>query len=151
MAKTEKKASKPRNKALIDDAPPPEVTYTLDDAIAHNNGEDVHAPKVSGKAAASTEAPPAPAKKAGGSKVGAKKPKPEFRQPDEIVVGRYYEIEQRDEIIRGELVAINGTTQVIQVWEQGKPSERTEEVFFPNRHVREISREACFELTSVIV
>lgn len=139
-----------RNKALIDDAPPPEVTYTLEDAITHNGGVDVTAPKRSGKASASTEAPAAPAKKAGGSKVS--KPKPVFTQPDEVVVGRFYEVEQprTGEILRGELVAVNNTTQTLQVWANGKPSERTEEVFFANRNVRELSRELCFELTTVI-
>lgn len=142
------KASTVKKTAKRDDIPEPATTYTLEDAITHNGGVDVRAPKRSGKAAASVEAPAAPAVKASGSK--AKKPKPSFRQPDEIVVGRYYEVEQRDEIIRGELVSVTPTTQTVQVWEGGKPSERTENVFFPNRHVREISREACFELTSVI-
>jgi hypothetical protein len=95
----------------------------------------------------------------GGKKPAAKKPavkrakrtakavaKPEHSQPDEVVVGRYYDVQTPNRRLFGELIGNGDEGQTLQVHRNGKPAEVLT-VQFADQPVREISRELCYELS----
>lgn len=70
-------------------------------------------------------------------------------QPDEIVVGRFYElIDGAIPRLVGELVADNGKGGTIRIWHAGSPSSTLMDVTYAKFAIREISREVCFELSA---
>lgn len=74
-------------------------------------------------------------------------------QAEEYVVGRFYELKRDDETLFGELLEEwredAAGLRTLEVWKNGKP-ERQLDLFFENYPTREISRELCYDLSTVI-